>query len=403
MKNPIRILLLVLLLAPLSAAGQPAGTAAGTSPPSSFDTAEIAFLEQFGREMAAEIAAGSSALFDAAFDLERFARRVVEGIDIPTETREGFLEGMLRGMRRSAGLLAGFLGQPYEFLRIHPWEGTPTLLFRLRPSDGGFNYHAYRFELVSTREVTLYDLHVLAVGEPLSRTLRRLALPGLVQQDRSLLDRLLGRERSFVDNMNKFRDMGHKVQAGEYEAALRVHLELPRDMREDKTVRLLEMNALVQVGGAEERYLEAIQQYREAFPDDPALPMIVLDYHIVTGDYDVAMGLIEEIEGWVGGDPYLDVMRVSAAFLGGRAAEAVQRVVKYLARYPDDEEARWFQVSAALSAKDHAVVREGLEYLEAHFEYVFTEESMGGAPEYADFLQSEEARRFLAGREPVEP
>lgn len=345
-------LLLAWFLLPLPASGQ-----ASPQPPTALklDAAQSAFLEEFGHEMAAAVSSGSPGRFGEVFDGERFAGRVVEGIEVPAEVRDDFVEGMLKELRTSpAALMSGFLGQSYAFLRVHSWDGNPTLLFRLRPSSGGFNYHAFPFELGPPPEIALYDVYVLASGEPLSRTLHRLALPALVQQDRSLLDRLLGRERSFVENMTKFRDMGLKIQAEEYEEALRIHGELPKDLRQDKTVRLLEMNALVHLEGGDERYLQAIERYRDAFPDDPAMSMIVLDYHIVKGDYEVSMGLIEEIGGWVGGDPYLEVMRA---------------------------------------------VREGLEYLEENFDYAFTEESMAAAPDYADFLQSEQARQYLAGRE----
>ncbi len=358
------------------------------------DETQIAKLEELSHALAADIAGGQGRLLDRVFDYDHLLRRVLHGLEIPSDFSAGFISG-LRG--NPGGVAAGFLGQNCEFLRVLDRDGVPTLLFRLKSQGGGFNYHAFLFRLDEDDSVKLYDFYNFGSGEHASESMRRLAIPALAMEESSILGKLLGRDRAFFEHMDTLQEIGRQNLAQNHPEVLRLIETLPQELREDKSTRLMEITALALLGGVEEqRHFEAIESYRDAFPDDASIPLVMFDYYALRGDYDVAMGLVDRLEELVGGDPYLETLRISAALLCERHTEAMERAREYLAANPDDEKAHWLQVSAALGAQEFGVVRQELEALEEGFYYQFSEELLAADPAYAEFLRSDHGRNFLA-------
>lgn len=359
---------------------------------------QISSLSEFGDALASSLSAADPSVFEEAFDYDRFSARLLEGIEIGARDRAEFQEGLLEGVKRNrGGLAAAFLGQDYAFLRVLDRDGVPVLVFRLRLDQGGFNYHAYRFALDPEGGPRLHDFYVYTAGEYVSASMRRTLLPALTQLNRSFLERLSSPELEYLEHLTTIQEIGQHMLARNFDEALRIHDSLPEDVRRDKSLRLTELNLLASTEGGD-RYLRAMEAYRESYPSDPSLAIMLLDYHALRGNYDQTMVTIDQIEASVGGDTYLDLVRAAACATVGRSQESVDRARAYIAGHPQDEEGYWTLVGSSLATGDFATVAQGLAELRSRFAYQFTHESLEAEPSYADFLASPEGREFLAER-----
>jgi hypothetical protein len=121
-----------------------------------------------------------------------------------------------------------------------------------------------------------------------------------------------------------------------------------------------------------------------------------MESFLVKGDREKAMEAIDELDRFADGDPYLDLMRARAHAETGEPKTAVDFCEKAVGRDPALVVGWWSLVAYALQLKDYAKVASTLTVLEEKVKV--SVDSIETAPAFAEFLKSEEHRRWAAAR-----
>ena len=355
---------------------------------------ELTFEEQalaFGRKVEETIAKGDPSYLDGSFHARIFFDRVTQGIEAPEGYEEGFRRGALdadplgvrlvENIQRTGGTLA--------FLRILPDE-PPRALFRL-VSDEGLNYHAFELQRGPKSRIVWADVYIYASAEFFSETLRRVYLESVAESGVGLVDRLLGQDRDFLDHLAEIREFGAHARQGAHAEALRVYKSLPESVRLSKAMLLLRIHVAGEVDT--EEHLAALADFERCFPDSPALQLLLVDRHILHGEWDKALALTDAIDSLVGGDLYLDLMRAAIHSNRGDYSKAKALVESVVERDPRlEEEACYTLADAALLAEDHRTTAKMLIRLEKKFGVEW--EDLTLYEEFAGFVRSPEYAKW---------
>lgn len=331
-------------------------------------------------------------------DVDALLDRILLGIHLDTDTLGEFRRGFKKGMGPGQ-LLQGVLGQRFHFLAIREFEGRQRPFFRLILDEGGLNYLVFDVRSGADGEIVIHDFYTFATGEWLSDSIRRIVLPALAHADRSLLEKIFSpADADYVRHLDEVGRMSRSYQAGEFETAVSLFLSLPRSLQEQKLINVTFLSALAELEDREEEYKAAMSRFEKLFPGDPALKLMLVDYHMLNGDWDAMFQDLDWLENSVGGDPYTDVLRASGMVFKEDWAAARRFALRAAEREPELEDAYWTLVTVALNVADHAAVVQGLSWLQDRFGYFFDVQTLEQEPLYAEFLSSPQARDFFSPR-----
>lgn len=354
-------------------------------------------LEEFAAKASEAIGAGDAEFLRQHFDADALLDRILNGMPLDAEVQREFRRGFKQGLGTNQ-LLQGALGQSFRFLRIRPFQGRDRLFFRLLLDEGGLNYMV--FETAEDEgKIAIRDCYTFATGEWLSDSIRRMVLPALAQADRTLLERIFSpADAAYVRHLEDVKEMSQSFQRGEFAAAVAGFEALPPALQEQKLLNVTYLSALAELEERQEDYKAALRRFEKLFPGDPSLKLMLIDYHILNGDWSAMFDSLDWLEDKVGGDPYADVLRASGMIFKEDWEAAQRFALRAIEREPDLEDGYWTLVTGALNAADHAQVARGLTWLEERFGYVFEAQALGQEPLYTDFLTSPQAREFFAAQ-----
>lgn len=342
---------------------------------------------------------GDAAAFSRPFDLDAILEAAMAGIDVPPATRESFAKGARRGMNNLGNFAEQILkackdGGSYNLVRMRTREHHRSLLFRLTmPDNEGVAYHELLLSRGKDGQVRIVDVYAFFSGENISTTLRRGFIEVAASANRNLLERLTGSERDFVKHIQKIQEITTASRSGQPKQALAVIKELPPSLqKQDKLILLLRIQAAQ--GTDEHEYETAVADFRSAFPNDPAVDMLSIDYHAVRKEYDQSIACIDRLEASVGGDPRLQIQRAGIHALAGDYTAALRDVHKLVEQEPDDADAYWALVSISLPAKQYGETLDALKTIRTKFSQdpgdMTQEEAYKGfvnSPEYQQWLK----------------
>jgi hypothetical protein len=239
----------------------------------------------------------------------------------------------------------------------------------------------------------LIDIFSYSSGETMSESMRRTYLPVLVGESGGALGE--EEERLLLAGYDEYQKVLADFSDDEFAAARRGFDKVPEELREQRFGRILKIEILSRLDGEPEAYAAALQEFAETFPEDPSLPLMMLEYHSIRGEHEEVLGRIDELDEMLGGDTFLHFVRVGALSALGREGEAVEGLRSAIAAEPEIEELRWAMVHAALSAGEHELVADALRVLKGEFEYEFSAEQLRDAEGYEDFVESEAGKKVL--------
>lgn len=370
-----------------------------TTAPAPLSSEDQERVTRFAEEFAAAVSSGHGQTVARAFDLDTLVDYVLGPLDLGTELAAFKSEVRSAAQRQHGGLASGFMGHRYRFLRFVEEEGETRLLFR-DTSDRGFDYHKYRFYLDPQDRVRLTDFYVFTNGEYLSATTRRMVLPVLEHLAKGRIARIFGGgdERRVVQDVERLQVAQQKLLAGDIVGAKESLKSLSREFRREKVARLAELAALGQATEDEPAYARALEAFARDFRGDPCVPLQMIDFYFMKGDYAKLLEIVDDLDRMVGGDVYLNLYRAIALHGMGKPEEGLRLLDPAIVEEPDEDELRWTAAECAVGAKKYAEASRHFDVLEDQFGYEITEEFLREVPEYADYLASPEGqRRFGKG------
>ena len=140
-------------------------------------------------------------------------------------------------------------------------------------------------------------------GEKMSDLFRRLYLIAVAEADRSFLTKLARGQGDLAKHGKDVQMMGKMAREGDSKGALKIYDGLPESLRFEKWVLLLRLMAAQNAD--EKTYLSAIEAFEKRFPGDPSLALVSVDGFVLKKQHRRAIGSIEKLNRFIGGDPYL--------------------------------------------------------------------------------------------------
>src|SRR5690606_24372100 len=167
----------------------------------------------------------------------------------------------------------------------------------------------------------------------------RMLLPTLANGAEKLLARLTGKERAYVENIEKIIEAQRLAAGGRGHDALHLLDQLPENLRKERFV-MLQRVAMAQGAGREE-LLGEVEALAAAYPDDPTTQVHLIDGYVLKGEPERALEAVDRIEAGVLPDPYLDVIRANVLGATGEWGDARVAAKRAIEREPDLEAAHW--------------------------------------------------------------
>jgi tetratricopeptide (TPR) repeat protein len=334
------------------------------------------------------------------FDMEALATATLKNLTVSNKARQGLIDGMsgkAGGQSIGAQIIAEMQrGREYRLLRVHNRRGQPFALFRLAGNDG-LNYQDLVLAKNQQGEIRVVDVQIWVTGERMSQTIRRLMLPVIAQENRSILQKLMKSESEYVQNLPKIQRMQTAMVARDGQSVLSIYRSLPASLREEKSMMTMRAMAASLAEDTAEN-IAAYEDYKRLFPGDPAMDMVGLDALFLSKKTAEALAAIDRIDRSVGGDLYLNAMRASVG-ADTQDFEAAEALFLKAMQDPTAPQAIYWQVIEVSMKKGR--YDKTLQYLvEVERKYPLEMGDLSTVDAYAGFVKSPQYQEWLKRKKP---
>ena len=319
------------------------------------------------------------------------------GIDVPDSSRRNFEAGFMSSTRRQSSLL-GRVGQQvaqgadYECCRLRENAGQKEAVFRLVTPDDGFNYQVMTLARSPDGKVRAIDIFTATKGEQFSKTIRRMLIPLVASENRSLLSKLAGEDHALITHINGFSAITKATQAGQHVEVLRIYRQLPLELQKEKSVLLLGLSAASMLQDTDE-YVRIYNLFESTYPKDPAMAIMSINYHRLRNEHDEALAAVNTLDAFVRGDPWLGTIRANI-YLDKKdfnaARREAQKVLDWDSRFL---EPYWTILIASAEEKAFDQTLACLKRIDANFDISW--ENVLQQADYVDFVKSPQYQQWL--------
>lgn len=308
--------------------------------------------------------------FSDLLDFDAFINATVAGLAMSQEDYRAFAAKIRDTLDTSVVAQIQSIvteGGSYSFVRYIEDERGKQAIMRMLTADGSLNYHYFRLAERTSGDSLATDFYVFTAGEWMSQMLRFVALQRDAHDNRSVWDRLRGKEFSFVKHAKDFDEMAVALQDNDPVRASEIYERLPRDMQEMKPVLLLKISAATLMSDENpEAYLAAVREYRKLYPHDRAVDIMSVDYFRARKQYEKCFDALSRIEQEVK-DPFLRVVRSKILAECGDLGSASGEIRLAINEAPDLEAAYEAGVTVSLKRNDHEATLAYLKQLSERF------------------------------------
>jgi tetratricopeptide (TPR) repeat protein len=380
-------------LAPsLSGCNKPAVPVAGPSPAAESVGKPLTDEECLaaGEEISEAVSSGDVAAFDRMIDWDSVNQRCTAGIDAPEPFRQGFIRGLNQSRLKVTGISNGLVdavkkGGSYTLLHSHTRENRRWLLFRLLTPESGVNYHDLLLARRPDGKIKAVDMYVYMTGELISQTYRRGYLQAVARGSGGLVDRLTGADQEYAKNLKKLSQMVDAGRSGRTGEVLSIYEGLPSDLKKDKNVLMIRLQAAQKLGDDGE-YSQSIEDYRAKHPNDASIDIISIDYYVLKKRHREALVCLDRVDHAVQGDPYLQTLRAGIHIEQNDLTAARADLKKALDAEPGLVDAYWTLVTLSLKGNDHDETLKMLRLIRDKFSIEVGD--LTTVPLYEEFIKS---------------
>lgn len=350
--------------------------------------------KQFGEALEKAIAANDRPSVEKLLHVSEIVDRSVSDLNPPASLLNGIKAAMAAGGPIIGQLLSTVEnGGSFKLLRIKTVDGTSRPLFRMLFPDSGVNYFEFELARYPDGQIGMVDLQTAMTGEPFTQTIRRLILPAIKEGKRGTQDRLTGRERPYLDNIQKITEINAAVRTGQNAGkALATFRSLPAELQKEKMFQIFALQLAQNV--SEDDYSKEMKRFRETHPNDPAMDIISIDFLSVKKQYVKALECIDSLDRSVGGDPFLHNMRGNMYFMDEKWDDAKKSFQKAIQEEPTLHDPYWGMVAVTINQKnyDETVVWLKKVVTDAGTEVDFKGIKSGEL--YRDFIKTQQFKSF---------
>lgn len=343
----------------------------------------VAFSKKWEQAVSSADVAAMERLFDWSGAIDRASSTL--GLQEEIDHEQSFLSHMASSIAPDKRR-----GGTYRFVRVVDRDGEQHAVFRLLSSRQAPNYHDIR--IVRDSERIVGDrFFVQLSGEEVADTMRTFYAPSILAQ-RSMVGGLSDEAKRKQDELLQFGRLASAVKSGKMHEALGIYESLSPSAKKQKLVKLYRILALDRTG-PEDAIIAATADYELSFPGDPSLPAVCLGSAFRRNDFAKVKEFRNQIQAWVGGDPYFDVFVGWYLCKGGDTAGGVA-----MAKDVDPAPlglmvGHYFRLKIDLVAKDFDGALKQLRVLRDTYETTLPLDTLAGheafmkSPQYASWLE----------------
>jgi hypothetical protein len=281
----------------------------------------------FAKEIEAAIKKGEGIFLDKAFDKNEFIKKM----DLPDQQEaKGFAKGVAEKITIGSQIVNELSDRDnFEFIKHYEKDKRHHLVYRLyMDKDGSLNYQDY--ELVKTsNKCRVADIYIYMTGETLTETMRNMYT--------SLYPRSIGEaavtESEKIADIGKIKEIRKLINTGNATEAKKMYDDLPDYIKQTKTVAVLRV--LLSSGLTTEEYTAAITDFRQRFPNEPGMHLMMIDGYYLQKDYTGMLGAINSLDSQINKDPLLDYHRYLSYELLGDTTNSMLCLRRLVKNMPD--------------------------------------------------------------------
>ncbi len=301
--------------------------------------------EALGKRIAERLNKGKADTLEKYYDVEYTIEKVVaqvhnaeftELLKRPKSQRE--LKEKLEFSNEIVGEIRKEYGH-YEFLRVHPRQGVPHLLFRMTSSKG-LRYHDYEVRVIDNK-LRLTDMYVFMLGDYLS-TQMSFAFISLLAQQKQL--KTLSPE--LEAEIKTIEQLDNAIERDDYTEAMSFYEALPKKTRKHK--RFMSYKLMITAAAHDSLYQQTLDEYERLFPKDPSLYLLNIDKYMMQGDMKKLLWCINKLDATIGGDPYLDLYRGIVYALTDQPDKGMGLIDTYIKSNTKDPNGYWIRLQVHL-------------------------------------------------------
>jgi hypothetical protein len=278
-----------------------------------------------------------------------------------------------------------------RYLGAEQRNGATWQTFRLTPEAGGFDHMSFLLALDSLGAPRIVDIYTMSAGEPSSAVLRRMLLPVLASDARSVFARLSGKDAAFTEHVHTLIEIQKAAAQQRPKEAFALFDKLPPALRSERWLMIQRVAVARQLDDA--TYLSAIEALHRAHPDDPATGVHLIDGYLLAHRHDAALEAVRAVEKGSIADAFFDVTRANILLEAQRLPEARAAAERAVAAEPSLIDGHWALVAVTLRLRAFADTTRAL--LDMHERFALSY-ALEGVPDYADYVASPEYPRLLA-------
>lgn len=302
----------------------------------SFTTAQAQFnpkeLDDLGAKVEEALNKKDGSL-DLYFDNASFMRRII----MPNPKREEIkkLNRDLKKSFRRFSISNTLTKTPFDY--TYKYIGAKkdsSFVIRVWDSkgDGGFNYLFLKLDLIN-ETWKIIDVYVLMNAQYMSESLKSsVYMPAVIR----LLDDTQGRMQ--LSNFSIYMEASSLLKRGEYQLAYNKISNIPLEER-------LRIHQIVKINLAslvdnDEIYLKSINEYKELFPNDASIHLILVDRYIIEEQYPEVHKALDAIKSHVLEDNFINYHKGAIYMIEGDYEKA-KKEIKIAIRTEKEEEYYW--------------------------------------------------------------
>ncbi|HLA57843.1 MAG TPA: hypothetical protein VK622_03740, partial [Puia sp.] len=226
----------------------------------------------FAKQIERTMKKGDGSLLDKGFDTEEF----IDRMNLPdNEEGKGFAKGTAKSLNfgtRIAGEMTDHVN--FEFIKHYVKEDKQHVVFRLYDEEEGtLNYQDYEL-LKKHGKCLIADVYIYLTGETFAETMGNIF---------KTLYEGSGNDAVGADkDMEKVGTVKTLMQSGKVEEAKKTYDLLPAYIKKSKVVKLMYVTLCAAL--STEQYESALNEYKEAFPNEPNVNLLMIDGYYAQGE-----------------------------------------------------------------------------------------------------------------------
>lgn len=275
----------------------------------------------------------------------------------------------------------------YKFLHS---RADSILVIQQRLDEVEFNYLFFKLDYFAN-DWKVVDIYFLVYDTYLSSLLKNTVYFPVVFE---ALER--DNAATILENSRIYREAKHLYGEGDIKLAYLKLSGIPLEERlKEYQVYKIFLSTKIE---DDKKLLRSVKEYYERFKDDKSLPLLFLDYYLITERYDLAMEAVERIDSTVGGDNYLQFYRGLIHHLKGNWKTSGAILEEAVLNTPEEEYYVAFLTSILVKERAYRWAVQVFEKL-VKTEYYEKDELREWAKlEYPELVRSKPFKRWLRKR-----